>query len=657
MIEFLHSSIYWCVLQVSAIALAGIVASIIIARRSPAAACSITCVTVAAAAMLTSLAPLPVHRSFSLVTANTDLSSNIVSQDASPHSTPTRTSVPSRHDRSEAATLDLSRFAATIQSLMARVELRAQRDHATAKVFAWCFGVMVAVGLTRLACGIGFVLRTRRLSAQVSERRVELMLKEIVSQVRCLVAPAIRASEHLSSAAVAGWFRPTLILPKGWEQWSDEELRSVIAHEVAHIVRRDSCWRAIASCVSAMHFYNPLVHWLLRRVLLYQELAADELAAAVVGRRCYLRSLSKLAIRRDDLIRCNGRPDLMPVFSGHLMRRIKMLRSRDGNPLKIDAKQRAIWSAVASTAIITLGVAAIAVRGFAEPPTKSDKDPDKPAVRVARARTLESATPNSDSAENLFLRQPLAPTTIAPNNTGMIVVCVRELLELPELKPYVALFNESLPQLIESEILGTDVGPIDLGAIEWIAGQATMTTRNVITGPDEEKKGAVFYDSPPPAEAVSELEKVAAELSRNLHVRCHNIALGFDVTPDGASLGVRLRLSHAGRGPATKSAQDISEFIKLIKENPNDEPDLTDDDRGWLDMWGLAMENVEVATEGLGDGSADVVLTSTLPFERVVSLYANLITQKFFCCNHRRICCGGNGGELAFSCRTSTLFS
>ncbi|MBC8353311.1 MAG: M56 family metallopeptidase [Planctomycetes bacterium] len=735
MIDYLQSSMFWCVLQVSVIALAGIAASIVIARHNPTAACSITCVTVAAAAMLTSLAPVPAHRMLSVKSAITTLPFGSVSEVTLRNSTPTRTHAQSQHDRSESVTLDLSQLAAKLQLFVVKTNLSAQRDRATVRLFGWCFGTIIVLGLARLVHGIAFVVRTRRMGEPVTERRVELLLKAITSQFSCRAVPAVRASEHLSSAAVAGWIRPALILPKGWKLWSDEELRAVIAHEVAHIVRRDSLWRAIAACVSAMHFYNPLVHWLLRRVMLYQELAADELAVTVVGRRCYLRSLSKLAIRRDEQIRCNGRPDLLPVFSGHLMRRIKMLRSKDGSSLKTDSKQRTLWTAVASTAIITLGVATLAVRGFAEPPTNSDNESDKPTVRIARARAAEKAPPASDSIEKLFLRQPLSPTTIAPNNTGMIVVRVRELLELPELKPYVALLNESLPQLIESAVLGTDVGPIDLGAIEWIAGQAVLTTRNVKDGPNEEQKGAVmfggrsfiiklnrdfdltswingtdleaayhviegrdvfaitiptlgpyptwlsmtdsktllathaqvdvtdettlsdifpaasengntmtarwsdtwkrteggiisvlctnaeFYDSPPPAEAASELEKAAAELTRDLQVRCHNFAFGFDVTPDSSSLGVRLRLSHAGRGPATKSAQEITGLFELVQETPNDEADLSDNDRDWLDMYGLAMEKVVITTDKLNDGTTDVVLTTQLPFEHVVRLF------------------------------------
>ncbi|HRX78976.1 MAG TPA: hypothetical protein P5307_07925 [Pirellulaceae bacterium] len=37
-----------------------------------------------------------------------------------------------------------------------------------------------------------------------------------------------------------------------------------------------------ASSVMVANFYNPLMHWLLQRVIVYQDLVADELTAAAI---------------------------------------------------------------------------------------------------------------------------------------------------------------------------------------------------------------------------------------------------------------------------------------------------------------------------------------------------------------------------------------
>ena len=142
---------------------------------------------------------------------------------------------------------------------------------------------------------------------------------------------ALCESAELASPAVAGWRRPVVLLPATHRGWSDHHLRAALAHELAHAARGDFAWRLAASAAQALHFWHPLVHWLTQRLVLAQELAADELAAAAVGSRGrYLRSLSELAIRQDDQERLRAAPIMLPAFSSNLMRRIAMLRSKEG---------------------------------------------------------------------------------------------------------------------------------------------------------------------------------------------------------------------------------------------------------------------------------------------------------------------------------------
>ena len=72
-------------------------------------------------------------------------------------------------------------------------------------------------------------------------------------------------------------------LPFDWRDWSQTELRAVLAHELAHVVRGDFLTGLIAQISVAIHFYHPLAHWLAKRLRLEQELAADAWGAALSG--------------------------------------------------------------------------------------------------------------------------------------------------------------------------------------------------------------------------------------------------------------------------------------------------------------------------------------------------------------------------------------
>jgi hypothetical protein len=116
-----------------------------------------------------------------------------------------------------------------------------------------------------------------------------------------------------------------------WSCWSPEERKVVVAHEVAHIARNDYLGWILAQLSLAIHFYHPLAHWLVGRLRLQQELAADEWGAHLAGsRKLYIATLARMALRQD------VRPAAWPArsffpFRGTFLRRIEMLRTKDDN--------------------------------------------------------------------------------------------------------------------------------------------------------------------------------------------------------------------------------------------------------------------------------------------------------------------------------------
>ncbi|MEJ7595071.1 MAG: M56 family metallopeptidase, partial [Planctomycetaceae bacterium] len=76
---------------------------------------------------------------------------------------------------------------------------------------------------------------------------------------------------------VWGVFRPRLMLPVGATDWSDEQLRSVLLHELAHIKRRDILGQLLAQFACALHWFNPLVWFAAWRLHVERERACDDL--------------------------------------------------------------------------------------------------------------------------------------------------------------------------------------------------------------------------------------------------------------------------------------------------------------------------------------------------------------------------------------------
>jgi Zn-dependent protease with chaperone function len=75
-----------------------------------------------------------------------------------------------------------------------------------------------------------------------------------------------------------------------------DELRALLAHEAAHVVRRDAAWLAIAAAVRALGWWQPLNLVAAARLRLAMELCCDERAAAEPHERAALaRCLATVA--------------------------------------------------------------------------------------------------------------------------------------------------------------------------------------------------------------------------------------------------------------------------------------------------------------------------------------------------------------------------
>jgi hypothetical protein len=92
-------------------------------------------------------------------------------------------------------------------------------------------------------------------------------------------------------------FAREICLPvRALRELPNDELRALLAHEAAHVVRRDAAWLAIAAAVRALGWWQPFNLVAAARLRLAMELCCDERAAAEPPQRAALaRCLLKVA--------------------------------------------------------------------------------------------------------------------------------------------------------------------------------------------------------------------------------------------------------------------------------------------------------------------------------------------------------------------------
>ena len=168
------------------------------------------------------------------------------------------------------------------------------QSHSNWIAYAWAAIAMAIFGrwLILRARTVAAALRTatapdaRELDALAFARRA-LGIKTAIDVLRSPIAEA---------PAVIRILRPTILLPShACDSLDDDELRTLVLHECAHIARRDNLVAAIETLAGALLWFHPLVWLALRDLATTREEACDELVAdCAQSTDAYLSALTKI---------------------------------------------------------------------------------------------------------------------------------------------------------------------------------------------------------------------------------------------------------------------------------------------------------------------------------------------------------------------------
>ncbi|HEV8629555.1 MAG TPA: M56 family metallopeptidase [Thermoanaerobaculia bacterium] len=125
-----------------------------------------------------------------------------------------------------------------------------------------------------------------RLRQLVAGREADLPLRH--AEIRIVVAPG--------APATVGVWRRIVLLPEGFLTSAPaDDAWAALAHELAHAQRHDYALNLLCELLLLPVSFHPATAAIRRRVAVAREVACDEAAVAVLGRRCYARSLLALA--------------------------------------------------------------------------------------------------------------------------------------------------------------------------------------------------------------------------------------------------------------------------------------------------------------------------------------------------------------------------
>lgn len=202
-----------------------------------------------------------------------------------------------------------------------------------------------------------------RWGRKTSKNEILSILKDEKERLNIKRNVPVLISKKVSSPMLAGLIKPRLFLPS--EEYTSDELRMILSHELIHLKRNDILIKTILMLVSAAHWFNPAVHFMAKQANKDMEQSCDDyvLAGTDIGRKkFYCGIILKIAVNNC----ASGH-----VFSTNIISGKKNLESRINDIFDNSRKKRGSVLLSALIFLIAISGAIISVSG-AEKPEKEN---------------------------------------------------------------------------------------------------------------------------------------------------------------------------------------------------------------------------------------------------------------------------------------------
>ena len=233
-------------------------------------------------------------------------------------------------------------------------------------------------------------------------------VQAVLDHFRFSRTPRICVSQSRRAPLTFGVFRPTVLLPENMDAQS-EPFRLVLAHELAHIRRKDCLRKLLLTVCLCLYWWNPLVWLMLRCANRDMELACDEAVLCALGPECrkaYALTLIEMARRG---------PKSAPLCSGF---------AKSGTEKRICAilrfRRAPAWAGAAAAVFFVLSAGVFATQAAApiaasEPKPAVQEEMPGEAEPAPLQQTPQMTPPEHGAAQNAAQEEPAdAPAFVWP---------------------------------------------------------------------------------------------------------------------------------------------------------------------------------------------------------------------------------------------------
>ena len=128
--------------------------------------------------------------------------------------------------------------------------------------------------------------RLRRRCRPLEDEHILALVEQLRGSVGIARRIRVAVSQHISVPGVVGCIWPTMLLPVSMVSGvAAEDLRAILAHELAHVRRYDYLVNFCQMLIEAVFFFNPAVWWISKQIRFEREACCDKAGVAATGQR------------------------------------------------------------------------------------------------------------------------------------------------------------------------------------------------------------------------------------------------------------------------------------------------------------------------------------------------------------------------------------
>jgi beta-lactamase regulating signal transducer with metallopeptidase domain len=256
------------------------------------------------------------------------------------------------------------------------------RDIATGVMFVWAAGAVLL--LARLAWMCGRVVQLRRSAHPLKSEHHQALLQETAARLGMCRLPLLLVSRRTIAPLAVGFGRPAVILPQRLlGAVSENELRDIFMHELAHLQRSDQRRVLLQGLAGALYWPIVSVHALNRELQRAREEVCDNVV--LVGRDAISYGTTLLHVA-ELLLQARPMGAAVGILGGRgeLERRIAGLIDPRRNTMSTTSRKASFFVLFLFLAV---GVLLSATRFAASAaPEKDEPQSPVPATRAADAK-------------------------------------------------------------------------------------------------------------------------------------------------------------------------------------------------------------------------------------------------------------------------------